>query len=105
NTEPQVLGVRPPARGDQQMRPCDGGSAATLMDGEGKPAPRLFHPFSPRTQKKSDTLPFESFLQFRSDFRIFAWNDLRVALNHGHMTAEAGKHLAEFQSDVPAAQD
>ena len=51
-------------------------------------------------------MPSSSSASFRlcRDFRVLAWNDLIVQLDHRDLAAEAPEHLAELEPEIIAAE-
>ena len=58
-----------------------------------------------RGQLKFYTVGFEDFLQLRHEVFIFAGQQAFAAMDNGDLTAEAAKHLAEFEANVAAAEN
>src|ERR1700691_1240025 len=79
--------------------------AMRTRDGNLDCALSVYDLFCVGIQMELDSLPFENFLKLGGDLRVLARNDLRPAVNDGHLARKAAEHLPKFEPDISASED
>ena len=97
----EVIGVRSPADGEEQMAAFDPPGVGDDGDSPGGSldAGRL------RVQTNVDLLNLEDALDLRGDVFVVARDEPPAALDDGHPRAEPAIHLRELEGDVASAED
>src|SRR5262249_25048260 len=100
--QPDTVGVRRAAPGDEQVRPLDRAAARVEADG---PARSPLYAIDGGPGPDLDPLVPEEPLDRLADVRVLAVDQRAVPLDDGHAAAEAAERLSQLEADVAAAQD
>jgi hypothetical protein len=101
--EPKVVGVRDASDGEQQMRTGDVARIFVAAHRDGDAFRTSFGAQAFCVEPDGDALAFENGSHGLRHRFVFARDQSRRHLDHGHATAEAAIHLGEFEPDIAAA--
>src|SRR6516162_3965265 len=103
--ETEIVGIRPPADGQQQMRAGDFGGAIGAIDLGDDLVAALGEADAFGIQPDLDALALDDVLDRRRHVLVLMANEPRRHFDDRCLAAKAAVHLAEFEADIAAADN
>src|SRR5262249_4313703 len=103
--EIQIVGIRPTADGQQQMRASDFGGAGGAIDLGDDLVAALGEADAFGIQPDFDAFALDDVLDRRRHILVLMTNESRRHFDDRYPAAKAAVHLAEFEADVAAADN
>src|SRR5260370_15508008 len=98
----EIIGVRPSASGHQQLRPANLG---TLLELDANLPIVSRHLLDHRLKLEPNPFASEDLLDLGGDFRIFAREQMWIAIDNGDVGTQPPEHLAKLAADVSTSQN
>lgn len=103
--QPEIVRVWPPPDGSEKARSGNGRWAARHRHGYLDRPSGVFHSSGLSVPMELNSLPFENFLKFRSDFRTLTRKYLRFVVKDGDPAAKTPERLPELEPDRSSTEN
>src|SRR5262249_41355525 len=103
--EGEIVGVRPPADGEERVRPDDDLVPLLAVDADANPYTRGLERDALRVETQPDALALHDLLDRARHVFVLAIDEPRGPLDDRDLRPEAAVHLREFEADVASADD